>query len=416
MLVSVLDYGAGNIRSLVNALKSLNHDVLFIETPQQILAAHKLVFPGVGAFASAMHGLKQPPGIVEALKIYLESNRPFLGICVGLQTLFSGSEESPGIEGLGLIQSTVKLLRGEGLAVPHMGWNGVNVRRDNTILLETNADEMYYFVHSYAAVVDEATSDWLLATSDYGCEFVSVVQRGNVVATQFHPEKSGAIGLALLQRFVDCDPVVDVPRDLMPIRPVTKPTRLAKRVVACLDVRANDNGDLVVTKGDQYDVRERVATNDRGRVRNLGKPVDLAARYYEEGADEIVFLNITSFRNCPLQDLPMLEVLRKASEKIFVPLTVGGGIRDMHAPKTNDSKSDVGFYSALDVAAAYFRSGADKISIGSDAVYAAEEYVVSGGKKTGKTSIEMIAATYGKQVKLYCVVILINIQPVIYVV
>ena len=133
------------------------------------------------------------------------------------------------------------------------------------------------------------------------------------------------------------------------------PTLLAKRIIACLDVRANDQNDLVVTKGDQYDVREM------GQVRNLGKPVELARRYYQEGADEITFLNITGFRDFPLEDMPMLEVLRQTSRKVFVPLTIGGGIRDF--TDANGHR-----YSALEVAAEYFRSGADKISIGSDAV------------------------------------------------
>jgi glutamine amidotransferase/cyclase len=124
-------------------------------------------------------------------------------------------------------------------------------------------------------------------------------------------------------------------------------TLLAKRIIACLDVRTNDSGDLVVTKGDQYDVREK------GDVRNLGKPVDLARRYYEEGADEITFLNITGFRDFPLEDMPMLEVLRQTSENVFVPLTIGGGIRDY-------TDKDGRTYTALEVAAKYFRSGADK--------------------------------------------------------
>jgi len=159
---------------------------------------------------------------------------------------------------------------------------------------------------------------------------------------------------------------------------------MAKRIIACLDVRANDTGDLVVTKGDQYDVREAA-----GEVRNLGKPVELARRYYEEGADEITFLNITGFRDFPMQDQPMLEVLRRTSEQVFVPLTIGGGIRAF-------TDSDGRHYSALEVATEYFRSGADKISIGSDAVLIAEEYLKTG-EKTGKSAIEQISAVYGNQ-------------------
>ncbi|KAF3534442.1 hypothetical protein DY000_02038518 [Brassica cretica] len=165
-----------------------------------------------------------------------------------------------------------------------------------------------------------------------------------------------------------------------------KASKLAKRVIACLDVRTNDKGDLVVTKGDQYDVREQSNENE---VRNLGKPVDLAGQYYKDGADEISFLNITGFRDFPLGDLPMIQVLRYTSENVFVPLTVGGGIRDF-------TDATGRYYSSLEVAAEYFRSGADKISIGSDAVYAAEEFVKSG-VKTGKSSLEQISRVYGNQ-------------------
>lgn len=136
-------------------------------------------------------------------------------------------------------------------------------------------------------------------------------------------------------------------------------TKFVKRIVVALDVRSNDHGDLVVTKGDQYDVRENHkegVTTGRGGVRNLGKPVSLAGRYYKEGADEIAFLNITSFRQGVVEDMPMLQVLEGASESIFVPLTVGGGIRSYTDPASGQS------WSALEVAARYFRAGADKAS------------------------------------------------------
>ncbi|KHG04613.1 hypothetical protein F383_29249 [Gossypium arboreum] len=157
----------------------------------------------------------------------------------------------------------------------------------------------------------------------------------------------------------------------------------------------NDKGDLVVTKGDQYDVREQTKENE---VRNLGKPVELSGQYYKDGADEVSFLNITGFRDFPLGDLPMLQVLRHASQNVFVPLTVGGGIRDF-------TDSNGRYYSSLEVASEYFRSGADKISIGSDAVYAAEEYLKTkvgsftslGLVKTGKSSLEQISRVYGNQ-------------------
>lgn len=141
-------------------------------------------------------------------------------------------------------------------------------------------------------------------------------------------------------------------------------TELVKRIVVALDVRTNDQGDLVVTKGDQYDVREKSDANGggeesgqkKGNVRNLGKPVALASRYYNEGADEIAFLNITSFRQGVLEDMPMLQVLEESSKSIFVPLTVGGGIRSYTDPASGQT------WSALEVASRYFRAGADKVS------------------------------------------------------
>jgi glutamine amidotransferase/cyclase len=169
-----------------------------------------------------------------------------------------------------------------------------------------------------------------------------------------------------------------------------------------LDVRTNDHGDLVVTKGDQYDVRENHkegVAEGRGGVRNLGKPVSLASRYFLEGADEIAFLNITSFRQGVVEDMPMLQVLEEASKNIFVPLTVGGGIRDYMDPESGRT------WSALEVAAEYFRAGADKVSMGSDAVVASEAFVNSGEVKTGKTSIEMISRVYGAQA------VVISIDP-----
>jgi glutamine amidotransferase/cyclase len=277
-----------------------------------------------------------------------------------------------------------------------MGWNGVRVQRDSALLAGLERDR-FYFVHSYCARPDDGNADWLLAETDYGAPFVSAVQRGQVIALQFHPEKSGLAGLELLRRFLTGSVTAALPAGAgaaptAAARPAMAPppTRLARRVIACLDVRSNDAGDLVVTKGDQYDVREQ------GEVRNLGKPVELAARYYREGADEITFLNITAFRDFPLRDQPMLQVLRRTSEQVFVPLTIGGGIRAF-------TDADGNAYSALDVADEYFRSGADKISIGSDAVYTVEQVREHGAD--GGSAIEQIAGRYGNQA------VVISIDP-----
>lgn len=331
------------------------------------------------------------------LKQFIESGKPFMGICVGLQTLFEKSEESPNMAGLGIIPGNVKLFNKDdnNKAVPHMGWNKVNcLKEGKDINYRINKDKVYYFIHSYAVPYNENIKEWILSTTQYGNEiFISSIQRDNVFGTQFHPEKSGYAGLRLLKTFLEGYYNNNDDKEII----IKNPTKLSKdeftrRIIACLDVRTNDQGDLVVTKGDQYDVRERSTNNDIncGQIRNLGKPVELARRYFDEGADEITFLNITSFRNCPLSDLPMLQILKLTSETVFVPLTIGGGIRDVIDP---DGK----FHSALEVAGEYFRSGADKVSIGSDAVYAVEKYLANNKKLSGDTSIETIAHAYGSQ-------------------
>jgi glutamine amidotransferase/cyclase len=376
-MITLLDYGAGNVRSVRNAIRALGFEVRDVASPEDILRAERLVFPGVGAFGSAVARLRRD-GYFEPLRRRLLEGKPFFGICIGLQVLFEGSEESLGAEGLGVIRGQVRRFPSGSLAVPHMGWNGVRIRKPSALFDGYDGSKLY-FVHSYRGVPDDRDRDWVLATTDYAGEFVSAVQKGAVAAVQFHPEKSGAAGLALLRRFLTAGDLAagpEPPRD-------PPPTRLARRIIACLDVRTNDAGDLVVTKGDQYDVREA------GEVRNLGKPVDLARRYYEEGADEITFLNITSFREEPLADQPMLEVLQRTSENVFVPLCIGGGIRG-YTDATGKR------WSALDVASEYFRSGADKISIGSDAVATVEEYLRTG-KASGESSIEQIARVYGNQ-------------------
>lgn len=322
-------------------------------------------------------------GFVEPLKKYIQANRPFLGICVGMQCLYLGSSESPSSIGLGIIEGNITKFDNSTKSVPHIGWNGAQKVEDSYLVSD---EERFYFVHSYAAnitaeqVSDMAVAGWAHTLTTYGDEtFVSSISRGNICATQFHPEKSGEAGLKLLSNFILANhrDTIVTPKNL------TFPLDLlTRRIIACLDVRSNDAGDLVVTKGDQYDVKE-----SSGQVRNLGKPVELAQRYYEQGADEVTFLNITSFRDCPLEDTPMLEVLKQTSKLVFVPLTIGGGIRDMPL-------RDGSIIKAIEVAGEYFRSGADKISIGSDAVYITEAYL-NGVRESN--AISSIASHYGSQ-------------------
>jgi len=390
--VYLLDYGAGNVRSIRNAIKKVGcTDLKIIQSSDDFAKAKKLVFPGVGAFGACMARLKEL-GYIQHIKDFIASGKPFLGICLGMQTLFEGSEECPGVEGLGVIPGMVTRFtvdQTQSLAVPHIGWNGVNVRKPSPVI-SPGTQERFYFVHSYLALATPANNEWVMTTTNYGAEFISSVQKGNVLATQFHPEKSSQSGMALFKQFLDLPNLIvndeSTQKQTSLIKESPHPTQLASRVIACLDVRSNDSGDLVVTKGDNYDCREKEGAKD---IRNLGKPVELAQQYYNQGADEVTFLNITSFRNSPMKDQPMLEVLKKASEGIFVPLTIGGGIRDLVEPDGTKR-------TALEVAGEYFRSGADKVSIGSDAVLIAEEFIKTG-IKTKKTSIEMISEVYGSQ-------------------
>jgi len=318
-----------------------------------------------------------------------------MGICVGLQALFSNSAEDPSCPGLGIIPGALNRFDDSAKAVPHIGWNNATCPAKPD-LYGLRPDSKYYYVHSYKYPYRKGELEslgWAVATGTYGCEtFIGALAKGNIFATQFHPEKSGVAGLRVIRAFLDGSGAKDLaekpPTNINEVSDeLISQEGLTRRVIACLDVRTNDQGDLVVTKGDQYDVREKSA--DRS-VRNLGKPVDMAKRYYEQGADEVTFLNITSFRDIPVKDLPMLEILRRTSETVFVPLTIGGGIRD--TVDVDGTK-----VSALDIATMYFKSGADKVSIGSDAVIAAEEYYKRGKVLDGKTAIETISKAYGNQ-------------------
>ncbi|KAI1876258.1 uncharacterized protein JN550_001754 [Neoarthrinium moseri] len=383
--VYLLDYVAGNVRSLVNAIEKCGYTVSWVRTPAEVANADKLILPGVGHFGHCLSQLSSA-GFLPAIQAHIAAGKPFMGICVGLQAIFAGSVEDPGIPGLGLIKGNLDRFDDSQKAVPHIGWNSAN--SSSKSLYDLRSESKYYYVHSYKYpyVPGELEGQgWTVATGTYGGEtFVGAVAKDNVLATQFHPEKSGVAGLRLLKSFLTGDGAKTLGQTVASSAPTGGLTR---RVIACLDVRTNDQGDLVVTKGDQYDVRDK--SSDRN-VRNLGKPVELAKRYYEQGADEVTFLNITSFRDCPLADVPMLEILRRTSETVFVPLTIGGGIRD--TVDTDGTK-----VSALEIATMYFKSGADKVSIGSDAVLAAEEYQAVGKKLFGNTAIEQISRAYGNQ-------------------
>jgi len=196
-LVAVLDYGIGNLRSAQKALEHVGADARLTADHGLIRDAAAVVLPGVGAFGACMAAL-HGSGLAEEAVTAAGSGRPFLGICVGMQLLYEGSEESPGVPGLGVLAGTLRLLP-PTVKRPQMQWNRLDVHRPSALFDGIDDPVWVYFVHSYAAAADDAI---VVATCDYGGPVAAAVERGSLWATQFHPEKSGATGLAILSRFV----------------------------------------------------------------------------------------------------------------------------------------------------------------------------------------------------------------------
>jgi glutamine amidotransferase len=196
--VAVVDYDAGNTLSVTRALEKVGARVELSPDPDRVLAADAVVLPGVGAFGDCVRKLCER-GMDEACMEVYRSGKPFLGVCVALQVFFEGSEESPGVEGLGIFPGTVVRFEGNGLKVPHMGWNELKVSRPHPVL-DGLSGEDFYFVHSYYPEPAEPSD--LLGESDYGVRFCAAAGRENLVAVQFHPEKSSRAGLALYENFL----------------------------------------------------------------------------------------------------------------------------------------------------------------------------------------------------------------------
>lgn len=187
----------GNLRSVEKALEKVGARVSVTREPDEVRRADALVLPGVGAFGDAMFNLAKR-GLVEVIKESVTAGKPFLGICLGLDLLFEESDEHGLHRGLGLLPGRVELLPTE-LKIPHIGWNQVNITKKSRLLEDVADGSYFYFVHSYAVVPDEESD--ILCTTEYGCRFVSAVERDNIAAFQFHPEKSSNLGLSILERF-----------------------------------------------------------------------------------------------------------------------------------------------------------------------------------------------------------------------
>ena len=198
-MIAIIDYGAGNLRSVRTAFRRLDAPVRVTGDAGEIAAADGVILPGVGAFADAMGALRKS-GLIPVIKERAASGVPFLGICLGMQALFDGSEEGEGEAGLGLIPGMVRRLPDCGLKIPHMGWNSLMPRKSSPLLEGLPAEPYVYFVHSYACRA--ACPEDVLTETEYGAVFHSAVQRGNLMGMQFHPEKSGAVGQRILRNFV----------------------------------------------------------------------------------------------------------------------------------------------------------------------------------------------------------------------
>ena len=196
-MIAILDYGAGNLRSVAKALETVGTTPVLTNDPGVVARADGLVVPGQGSAVDAMRNLERL-GLAEPLKRYVASGRPFLGVCLGEQVIFESSEEGSGVTCLGLIPGKVRRLPG-GQKVPQIGWNTVRVKREHPLLAGVPDDSYFYFVHSY--YVDPADPADVVGETEYGVTFASIVSRGNVFATQFHPEKSAGIGLRIYRNF-----------------------------------------------------------------------------------------------------------------------------------------------------------------------------------------------------------------------
>ena len=380
MRIALIDYRAGNLTSVRKALAAAGAEVFTPDAPSQIAGADGLIVPGVGHF-EATAVLDAPWR--EAILAHARAGKPLLGICLGLQFLFEGSTEAPSLPGLGLLPGrcgrlgpewdpAVQLSAGAWaeFKVPHVGWNAVNPTRPSSILAGVAPGAQAYFTHSFAAPIGTATA----ATTTTGPNtFASVVERGAICGLQFHPEKSGGAGLAMLRNFCNLGvlpsspgaapgtPPEDAPGDTPGDTPGGIAHHASKRIIACLDVR-----DGQVVKGVKFE-----------GLRSAGDPAELAARYNVEGIDEVVILDVTATLETRRA---LARTIADVARNLFIPLAVGGGIR---------TEAD---------AAAVVDAGADKVSLNSAALadpdlisrlavrYGSQAVVVAIDAKRGQTA------------------------------
>lgn len=200
-MIAIIDYGAGNIQSVSKALAHIGCEAFITRDKDKILKADGAVLPGVGSFGDTIDTMTEY-GIKDTVIEYTKSGKPFLGICLGLQLLFPKSEESPDANGLGIFDGSItKIPSGEGLKIPHIGWNSLDIKKSDGLFKGIGKNPYVYFVHSY--FLNASDKSIVSAQTEYGVTIDAAVEKGNVYATQFHPEKSGETGLKILRNFAD---------------------------------------------------------------------------------------------------------------------------------------------------------------------------------------------------------------------
>lgn len=199
-MVAIIDYGTGNLQSVKKALDFLGYESKITKDKDEIRNATHVILPGVGSFGDAMQSIRERE-LENIIKESANGSKPFLGICLGLQLLFESSDESPGVQGLGIFKGKIVTIpRDNGLKVPHMGWNSVSLKQNCGVFEGIKDESYFYFVHSY--YLKDAEADVVAATTEYGVNIECAVQKGLVCATQFHPEKSSDVGLKVLKNFM----------------------------------------------------------------------------------------------------------------------------------------------------------------------------------------------------------------------
>ena len=202
-MIAIIDYGAGNLQSVKKAFDFIGAESVITDNPEVINACDRVLLPGVGSFGDAMDSMAKN-GLVETVKQNALSGKPFLGICLGLQLLFEESEESPGVKGLGIFKGKIKKFSPDmGLKIPHIGWNSLEIKQKDTLFKDVPEDAYVYFVHSYYLHAEDEND--IATVTNYGIDFHSAVGKNNIFATQFHPEKSGDVGLQILKNFASME-------------------------------------------------------------------------------------------------------------------------------------------------------------------------------------------------------------------